>query len=325
MAAADPEQRARDEIDRLLGQAGWIIQNRSDTNLQAARGVAIREFPLKQGHGEADYLLFVDGKAAGAVEAKPVGTTLTGVERQSEKYSKGLPERLPFHASPLPFLYQSTGKETRFTCLLDPEPRSREVFHFHRPETLAKWGTNGQPTLRGRLRNLPPLKTEGLWPIQAQAVTNLEASLAQDRPRSLIQMATGSGKTVTAVTAAYRLIKFGGARRVLFLVDRANLGRQALKEFQAYNTPDDGRKFVELYNVQLLSSNKIDPVASVVITTIQRLYSMLKGEPEMDPAIEEGSQFGPASLAPREPVPVAYNPSIPVLGNVSPRQLTDSP
>jgi type I restriction enzyme, R subunit len=312
MAATDPEQRARKEIDRLLGQAGWVIQNRSDTNLRAARGVAVREFPLKQGHGEADYLLFVDGKAAGAIEAKPVGTTLTGVERQSEKYSKGLPEQLPCWASPLTFLYESTGKETRFTNLLDPDPRSRPVFHFHQPETIANWAGQGRPTLRERLRSLPPLSSEGLWPVQIRAVTNLEASLAADRPRSLIQMATGSGKTVTAVTAAYRLIKFGGAQRVLFLVDRANLGRQALKEFQAYDTPDDGRKFVELYNVQLLSSNKIDPVASVVITTIQRLYSMLKGEAEMDPTLEEGSQFGPAGLVPRDPVPVSYNPTMPI-------------
>ena len=312
MAAPEPEKRAREEIDRLLSQAGWVIQNRSETSLQAARGVAIREFPLKSGHGEADYLLFVDGKAAGAIEAKPGGTTLTGVERQTEKYSKGLPDQLPCHSSPLPFLYESTGKETRFTNLLDPEPRSRALFHFHRPDALAKWAVQGRPTLRARLRELPPLKTEGLWPIQARAVANLEISLAQDRPRSLIQMATGSGKTVTAITSAYRLIKDGGAQRILFLVDRANLSRQALKEFQAYSTPDDGRKFTELYNVQLLTSNKIDPVASVIITTIQRLYSILRGEAEMDPALEEGSQFGPTGVLPREPAPISYNPAFPV-------------
>ena len=312
MAATEPEERAREEIDRLLSQAGWVIQNRSETSLHVARGVAIREFPLKSGHGEADYLLFVDGRAAGAIEAKPAGTTLTGVERQTEKYSKGLPDQLPCHSSPLPFLYESTGKETRFTNLLDPEPRSRALFHFHRPDALAIWAAQGRPTLRARLRELPPLNTEGLWPIQARAVANLETSLAQDRPRSLIQMATGSGKTVTAITSAYRLIKNGGAQRILFLVDRANLGRQALKEFQAYTTPDDGRKFTELYNVQLLTSNKIDPVASVVITTIQRLYSMLRGEAEMDSALEEGSQFGPTGVLPREPAPISYNPAFPV-------------
>ena len=134
-------------------------------------------------------------------------------------------------------------------------------------------------TLRGRLQMLPPVHEAGLWPAQLTAVRHLERSLRDDRPRALIQMATGSGKTFTAITAAYRLIKFGDANRVLFLVDRDNLGKQAVKEFDQYVTPDDGRKFTELYNVQRLTSNKLDPVARVVITTIQRLYSMLKGEP----------------------------------------------
>src|SRR6266508_4685200 len=127
-------------------------------------------------------------------------------------------------------------------------------------------GRDGKPSsLRLRLRNLPAVAESGLWPAQLTAVRNLEKSLAQDRPRALIQMATGSGKTFTAITAIYRLIKFADARRVLFLVDRANLGRQTLKEFQSYRTPDDGRKFTELYNVQHLTSNRIDPVARVCI------------------------------------------------------------
>ena len=167
-------------------------------------------------------------------------------------------------------------------------------------------------TLRGRLQSMPPLAEAGLWPAQIRAVKNLEVSLREDRPRSLIQMATGSGKTFTAISAIYRLIKFGGARRVLFLVDRGNLGRQTLKEFQSYRTPDDGRTFTELYNVQHLQSNRIDPVARVCITTIQRLYSMLRGEAELDPALEEGSQFDTAAGLLREPAPVEYNPAIPI-------------
>jgi type I restriction enzyme, R subunit len=309
----EPEQDARREIDLSLTKAGWVVQDRKATNPLAGRGVAIREFPLKTGHGEADYLLFVDGKAAGAIEAKPVGTTLTGVERQSEKYGNGLPEKIPHYVSPLPFLYESTGVETHFTNRLDPDPRARPIQAFHRPETLAKWvETADRTTLRGLVRQMPPLLEAGLWPIQVRAVQHLEESLAQDRPRALIQMATGAGKTVTAVTSAYRLVKFGGAQRILFLVDRSNLGRQALKEFQSYTTPDDGRKFAELYNVQLLTSNKIDPVAKVVITTIQRLYSMLKGELELDPILEESSQFTASGLEPEEPIGVTYNPNIPI-------------
>lgn len=165
-------------------------------------------------------------------------------------------------------------------------------------------------TLRSRLCELPPLISEGLWDCQVEAVEKLEESFAQARPRALIQMATGAGKTFTAITAIYRLIKFGKAKRVLFLVDRNNLGRQAHKEFQQYVTPDDGRKFTELYNVQRLTSNKIDPVCKVVITTIQRVYSMLRGE-ELDPELEELSGFQ-LSDAQQRKKDVVYNPDIPI-------------
>lgn len=325
-----PEEEAREQIDRMLGEAGWTVQDLAQANIAAAKGVAIREFPLKGGYGHADYLLYVESEAVGAIEAKKRGTTLTGVEVQTAKYSEGLPENFPAHIRPLPFCYQSTGTETRFTNGLDPEPRSRPVFSFHHPDTLATWIQDlaalgplpghvgealiykGRSTFRGRVRRMPPLMTDGLWPAQIRAIQNLERSLAEERPRALIQMATGSGKTFTAVTAIYRLIKFAGARRVLFLVDRDNLGKQAEKEFQQYRPPDDPRKFTELYNVQRLQSNTLDPVAKVCITTIQRLYSMLKGESDLDPTLEEGSQFDTAAPFFKEPVPVAYNSAIPI-------------
>jgi type I restriction enzyme R subunit len=269
-----PEAQARQAIDRQLEAAGWLVQDYDRMNIYAGRGVAVREFPLKT--GLADYLLYVDQRAIGAIEAKKVGTTLTGVEHQSGKYSDGLPAVLAnvWH-KPLPCLYESTGVETHFTYLGDPEPRSRRVFTFHRPATLAAWAGEAE-SFRARLRGLPPLDTAGMWPPQIEAISNLEQSFGQDRPRALIQMATGSGKTFTAISAVYRLIKFGKAGRILFLVDRANLGRQALKEFQQYVTPDDGRKFTELYNVQHLTSNTIDPLNKVYICTIQRLYSILR-------------------------------------------------
>jgi type I restriction enzyme R subunit len=322
-----PEEVARRLIDEALRRAGWVVLDISEANLGAARGVAIREFPLQAGHGFADYVLFVDGQAAGVIEAKKAGTTLTGVELQAAKYSAGFPDAFPAHSRPLPFLYQSTGLETRFSNRLDPEPRSRRVFHFHQPETLASWlaapprivpHLSGQPnpaeaspsTLRSRLRVMPPLATRGLWPAQERAIRNLEDSLADDRPRALIQMATGSGKTFTAISSIYRLIKFADARRVLFLVDRGNLGRQTFKEFQQYATPDDGRKFTELYNVQHLTSNRLDPVARVCITTIQRHYSMLRGDADLDPILEEGSQFDTGAGLITEPALVVYNPAI---------------
>jgi type I restriction enzyme R subunit len=314
-----PEERAREKIDQQLDQAGWFVQHRKDLNLGAGLGVAVREFRTPV--GPADYTLFLDGKAAGIIEAKPAGTPLSGVEPQTVAYASNVAPYLKPLIEPLPFLYEASGSETFFTNRLDPAPRSRSVFCFHRPETLREMfrseldrragapGAAIAPTFLGRIRQAPPLITAGLWPAQIQAVENLEESIRDGRRRALIQMATGSGKTTTAITALYRFIKFGRCRRVLFLVDRGNLGRQAFSEFQAYTTPDDGRKLTELYNVQWLRSNKIDPVNRVVITTIQRLYSILKDDPELpEDADEVTSWSGPLALSPPE---VVYNPAIP--------------
>jgi type I restriction enzyme, R subunit len=164
-----PEDRARVEIDRMLEAAGWTVQDASKVNLSASRGVAVREFIMKPGHGRADYLLFLDGQAVGAVEAKPEGKTLVGVEPQARDYVEGMPEQLQVPIEPLPLAYVSTGTETRFRNGLDPDPRSRDVFSFHRPETVADWVSDYYssplaPTLRHRLQRLPPADTTYLWP-----------------------------------------------------------------------------------------------------------------------------------------------------------------
>jgi len=326
-----PEARAREKIDALLAQSGWLVQDRDDMNLTARDGIAVREFKLEKGHGYVDYLLFVDGNALGVVEAKPAGYSFTSVEFQADKYVKGLPASLTAPHKPLPFAYISTGEETVFINTLDPQPRSRRVFTFHRPETLREWLTadtldawlkqsggfytradDTKPsTLRARLRAMPPVELPGLWPNKVRAIVNLEKSLFEDRPRALIQMATGTGKTLLAVTEIYRLIKYGGARRVLFLVDRANLGEQAEKEFQGFRAPDDNRKFNELYNVQRLTSNTVGSSSKLVISTIQRLYSILKGELELDPEAEEHTPMDDDLTLPKEPLPVVYDKAIP--------------
>ena len=324
-----PEQRARVTIDRMLEQAGWSVQDAGAVNLYAARGVAVREFRLKPGHGRADYLLYIDRQAVGVVEAKPEGSTLKGVESQSEKYGAGLPDDLPAHQRPLPFLYESTGAETQFTNWLDPVPQSRTVFTFHTPGALAEWlgipetqgarlGQAADATdpylvpqnLRVGLTDMPPLDARSLWSVQERAITGLERSLAAGRLRSLVQMATGSGKTFMACNQVYRLIKYGGANRVLFLVDRGNLGRQTLREFQGFTTPDESRKFTELYNVQHLQSSSVDQVSKVCISTIQRVYSILQSK-ELDPDEEEVSGFDAAAFR-QEPAPVVYNPNVPI-------------
>lgn len=299
------EQIAREKIDKMLISAGWAIQDMQTLNPGASRGVAVREYPTDA--GEADYVLFVEGKPCGVIEAKREGTILSPVEEQSQGYAKS---KLKWRkdAAILPFVYESTGVETRFTDNRDLRPTARPVFHFHKPETLREW-LRQETTFRNRLKNFPPLPKENLRECQFTAIQNLERSFAEGRPRALIQMATGAGKTFTAITAVYRLLKFAGAKRILFLVDTRNLGEQAEQEFRAYTPSDDKRKFTELYNVQRLSSRFIDPAAQVCISTIQRLYSILKGE-DLDDAADAQSLFELQQT--NAPKLVQYNPAIPI-------------
>ena len=309
-----PEQLAREKIDAQLAACGWVVQNYADMDFGAGRGIALREVPLKT--GPCDYLLLVDRKAVGVVEAKKEGATLSGVAEQAANYAASLPVFLAagVDGGKLPFLYESTGVETLFRDQRDPDPRSRRVFAFHRPETLAEWMAEPD-TLRARLREMPtahPLVTTGMRDCQGEAITGLERSLAENRPRALIHMATGAGKTYTACAFAYRLIKYAKARRILFLVDRSNLGDQTRTEFDNFRTPDTGRKFTELYNVQHLHSSHIDPVCKVTLCTIQRLYSILRGE-ELDEDVDEmsGAEFA-AALGGTRTRDVAYNPQVPI-------------
>ena len=304
-----PEALARESIDRKLAQAGWVVQDMKALNLGAATGVAVREHPTDT--GPADYVLFIHRQPVGVIEAKKdsAGENLTATEAQTERYaSANLKWRKD--STPLRFLFEATGQIIRFTDGADPAPRSREIFHFFKPETLAAW--LAQPdTLRRRLaEQMPALPEQNLRHCQISAVTGLEKSLALNKPRALVHMATGAGKTFTAITSVYRLLKFGGAKRILFLVDTRNLGKQAHQEFMAYTPPDDGRKFTELYNVQRLASPNIDPHAQVCISTIQRMYSILSGEP-IDESAEDLSLNEVQQTASQAKL-VRYNPAVPV-------------
>ncbi|MBK3568119.1 DEAD/DEAH box helicase family protein [Streptomyces sp. MBT62] len=324
------EVQARAKIDAMLSKAGWRIQDKADTNPLAGKGVAVREFTVAT--GRADYVLYVDGKIVGVIEAKREGTPLAGALAQNERYAAGV---LKEHAmavwrreEPFAFRYATTGTETYFLNRVDPEARSREVFAFHRPETLAAWMKKADenptaPTFRAALRtSMPLLETHGLRMAQVDAVTGLEGSLAADRPRALIQMATGAGKTFTAVTETYRLLRHAGARRVLFLVDRNNLGRQAHAEFDKYRTPDENRKLTDLYNVDMLGRSGLQDTSAVVISTIQRMYALLKGEelpdgPDANQAEAGDQEDARASTldetyAADEPITVEYNPDVPI-------------
>lgn len=306
MVLLTSEAKAREHIDNMLKDAGWHVQNMENMNLMESEGVAVCEFPTTT--GPVDYMLFVDGKAIGVVEAKAEGTTLGAVTEQSQRYMESLPPHVKRWSEPLSFGYESTGIETFFRDTRDPDYRSRRVFSFHKPKTLKAW-IQQEDTLRARLKILPPLDIDGLRDCQVEAIEGLERSFARNDPKALVQATMGSGKTFTAISACYRLIKYAKAKRILFLVDRKNLGKQAYKEFQQFITPDSSRKFTELYNVQFLQGT-YDPVCKVVISTIQRAYSMLRGEP-----FEEGSDdfsMYDTVLVDVRPKEVAYNRDIPI-------------
>lgn len=304
-----PEAKARQAIDQKLVAAGWVIQDIKQIDLSAGTGIAVREYPTDT--GPADYVLFVQRRAVGVIEAKrdEAGENLTVTEDQTERYATATLKWRKDSQS-LPFLFEATGQIIRFTDGRDPLPRSREIFHFFLPQTLAEW--LAQPdTLRRRLaEQMPLLPEENLRDCQIEAVTGLEKSLAQNKPRAFVHMATGAGKTFSAVTSVYRLLKFGSAKRILFLVDTRNLGKQAHQEFMAYTPPDDARKFMELYNVQRLASSTIDPHVQVCISTIQRMYSLLSGVP-IDESAEDVPLADLQQTIKQEKL-VRYNAAVPI-------------
>ena len=303
-----PEQKAREAIDQRLTQAGWILQDMRQLNPLAGPGVAVREFPTST--GPVDYALFVDGAPVGIVEAKAdeKGENITVVEAQSSRYA-GSTFKWVRSGYQIRFAYEATGKLTRFTDYNDQKYRSRRIFSFHRPESLRELLRQGD-TIRNNMKRFPPLDTSGFRDCQITAIRNLEQSFGENRPRALIQMATGAGKTFTAITAVYRLLKYAKLNRVLFLVDTKGLGEQAEREFLAYRPNDDNRSFSQIYGVRRLKSSYIPNDVQVCISTIQRMYSILRGE-ELDESAEQTS-LNELTTADRQPVKeVVYNEKYP--------------
>ena len=303
-----PEEKARQLIDARLEKSGWVLQDFQNVNPFASLGVAVREYPTST--GPVDYALFVDGKPVGVIEAKKdeLGENITVVEGQSGRYANSTFRYVTVDYK-IRFAYEATGKITRFTDYNDIKYRSRRVFSFHRPETLLAL-LSRDDTIRNNMKHFPPFDITGFRQCQITAIQNLDASFADNRPKALVQMATGAGKTFTAITAAYRLLKFGKMRRILFLVDTKSLGQQAEREFLAYKPNDDNRSFSQLYGVRRLNSSYIPNDIQICISTIQRMYSILKGE-DIDESAEEESlyeQVGADNQATKE---VIYNEKYP--------------
>jgi len=312
MTNQNSEQIARDKIDKMLIDAGWIVQSKNEVDLGAGRGIALREYQAETKF--ADYVLFVDKKPVGIIEAKKEdeGHKLTVAEDQASEYAKAKLKYLD--NEPLPFVFESTGTIIHFRDTRDPKPRGRNIFWFYRPETLAEW-LQKDKSLRGRLLDIPQLNETGLRPAQIKAINKLEQSFKLNKPKALIQMATGAGKTFTAATFVYRLLEHAKAKRILFLVDTKNLGEQAEQEFMAFQPNDSNRKFTEFYNVQRLTSSYIASDSQVCISTIQRMYAILKGE-ELDEGAEDTnpneSTWMEQQRNKKQAMPVEYSAKVPI-------------
>ena len=303
-----PEQKARKVIDEKLIASGWIVQDVKKLNPNAAVGVAVREFPTDT--GPVDYALFVNGTPIGVVEAKKSeeGENITTVEGQSSRYANSTFKWIKCEYK-IRFAYEATDKLTRFTDYNDVKYRSRTVFSFHKPETLAAL-IRQKDTIRNNMKHFPEFDGTGFRDCQITAINNLDKSLSENKPRALVQMATGAGKTFTAITAAYRMLKYGKMNRILFLVDTKSLGEQAEREFLAYRPNDDNRSFSEIYGVRRLKSSYIPSDVQICISTIQRMYSILSGE-ETDESIDEISLEEVTSMEKKAPKEVVYNEKYP--------------
>ncbi len=302
-----PEQKARLTIDKNLISSGFTLQSMSEFNPTASLGVVVREFQTNS--GPVDYLIFIDKKPVGVIEAKATdkGQNLTTVAEQSKRYAEsGLKFMKTMPA--IRFAYEATDVMINFIDYFDEKARSRQVFSFHKPETLKKI-LDDESTLRNRMKGFPKFNTDGFRQCQIKAIVDLEKSFSENRPRALIQMATAAGKTFTAITAVYRLLKHAKAKRILFLVDTKNLGEQAEQEFRSYTPNDDTRTFPELYNVIRLNSSYIPEDNHVCISTIQRMYSILRGE-ELDESLEQSPATGQVTKGRSKDV--VYNSRYPV-------------
>ena len=271
-----PEEKARKKIDMLLKKAGWSIVPR-DQYSPGVSAVAIEEGLLK-GNLEADYLLFLEGKAIGVLEAKKESVSLDDiVANQAENYTHKLLPMYQYWENPLPLIYLSNGKELLFKNAKIPGSTYQKLDAMHTPKEMVKLAG-----INSFFAGLPTLDSKGLRDCQYEAITNLEASFRNSQRKALIVLATGAGKTFTACLAAYRFLAYTPARRVLFLVDRNNLGKQAEGAFGDFKLTENGEPFSTIYTTERLRSGKISDKTNLVICTIQRLFSVITGQELQD-------------------------------------------
>lgn len=297
-----PEEKARIKIDQWFADAGWEVINRDEYE-PTSTAVAIREGLLKD-NLEADYFLFINGKAVGVLEAKREETDAFSsiVCEQAALYARSVPNIYQTYQKPLPFIFTSNGKELYFCDFREQDHYFKQIMTIPTPhELVKKLGINDY------FAGLPTLRKKGLRDCQYEAITELEKSFRAGQNRALMVLATGAGKTYTACLAAYRMLSYTPMRRVLFLVDRNNLGKQAEGEFGTFRLTENGEAFSTIFTVNRLRSSSIPSDSNVVISTIQRLFSFLKGETiEDNDDDDENEPAEEATLPPNPDLPHDY-------------------
>ena len=294
-----PEEKARQKIDQWFTDAGWEVINRDEYD-PTSTAVAIREGLLK-GNLEADYFLFINGKAVGVLEAKREETDAfsSKVCEQAALYARSVPNIYQTYQKPLPFIFTSNGKELYFCNFREQDHYFKQIMTIPTPhELVKKLGINDY------FAGLPTLRKKGLRDCQYEAITELEKSFRLGQKRALMVLATGAGKTYTACLAAYRMLSYTPMRRVLFLVDRNNLGKQAEGEFGTFRLTENGEAFSTIFTVNRLRSSSIPSDSNVIVSTIQRLFSFLKGDTIEDNEDDDESE-------PTEEVALPPNPNLP--------------
>ena len=294
-----PEEKARIKIDQWFADAGWKVVDREDYE-PTCTAVAIREGLLK-GNLEADYFLFINGKAVGVLEAKreDIDAFSNKVCEQAALYARNVPNIYQTYQKPLPFIFTSNGKDLYFCDFREQDSYFKQIMSIPTPHELVK-----KLGIEDTFAGLPTLKKKGLRDCQYEAVTELEKSFRNGQNRALMVLATGAGKTYTACLTAYRMLSYTSMRRVLFLVDRNNLGKQAEGEFGTFRLTENGDAFNTIFTVNRLRSSSIPSDSNVVISTIQRLFSFLKGEDVGDNDDDDENE-------PIEEVTLPPNPNLP--------------
>lgn len=280
-----PEQIAREKIDRMFAEAGWAVVDRDHYSPEIS-AVAVEE-GLMKGNLEADYLLFINGKAVGVLEAKreEVDVTADMVAEQAEHYAKSVPNWCQAWQNPLPLAYVSNGRELYFRDLRDPDGYYESIKKIHSPKEITR-----MLGITDYYAALPTLQKRGLRDCQYEAITELEKSFRAGQNRALMVLATGAGKTYTACLATYRMLNYTPMKRVLFLVDRNNLGKQAEGEFGTFRLTESGDPLNTIFEVNRLKSAKVKESDQVVISTIQRIFSLLSGQPIEDSDDDEATE-----------------------------------